>query len=207
MGLLDSADRYLRLAQNKRKLGLSEGQIFLNSLDEDDPYAFGSVSNNDIISGWDEKEGFVEFSINNLANKNKDKTKATDRVENTLTAGQIKQIEIELKIYLGISDEWKKPVCVESVCDSEDEEFDHYKTESKSIAKSVNHPIIIPADFNDLIPMYLSERQNEYPSIVKRLSRHKKLTELASASKSNPKMIEKSLEKLFTEMKNLLEIK
>ena len=126
--------------------------------------------------------------------------------ENTLTAGQLKQIELELKIYLGVSEGWNKPVCVESVCDSEDEEFEHYNP-SLSDKSNLRSNIIIPIDFNDLIPMYLSERQNRYPSIVKRLSNHKKLTELASASKSNPKMIEKSLEKLFTEMKYLLKPK
>ena len=178
--------------EKKKKLDLSEEQIFLNSLEcaSDDEDVFGSEVKSHIIKNDHTGE---EYSLNDFYYTNKDKKKSIDSGENTLTAGQLKQIEIELKIHLGISEGWNKPVC-----DSDDEEFEH-KTERKS-------NIIIPSDFNDLIPMYLSERQNEYPLIVKRLSRHKKLTELASASKSNPKTIEKLLESNFQELKNLLKI-
>ena len=95
--------------------------------------------------------------------------------------------------------------------DNEDEEFDHYRSQSKNqpdcneISKS-GKILIIPPDFKELIPMIKSERQNEYPLIVKRLRTHKKLTVLASACKSNPKSVQKSLERSFQELKNLLKI-
>ena len=180
--------------EKKRNLGLSEDQIFLNELHDSDDLAPEERSH--MISGWDlEKKTWVEYNLNDFYSPSKTSSDSTDFDENPpLTAGQIKQIELELKVYLGVSEGWNQTK-------KEDDEFEHYKTQEKS-----HHNIIIPPDFKDLIPTIKSERQNEYPILIKRLREHKKLTELASACKSNPKTVEKSLEKLFTEMKNLLKI-
>ena len=182
--------------EKKRNLRISEGQAFLNLLDYDSddiaPEPKPHIIRND---------NGAEMNLNDFYYTNKVLASSKDSGENTLTAGQLKQIEIELKLYLGVSEGWnQKP------CELEDDEFEHYRTQNLDKTHTKSN-IIIPTDFKDLIPMIHSERQNEYPVIIKRLGRHPKLTELASASKSNPKTVEKSLEKLFTEMKNLLKAK
>jgi hypothetical protein len=192
--------------EKKKNLVISEEQAFLNELDEDsDDLAPEPKSH--IIR--DDDTG-VEYSLNDFLYTSKKSSSSTDFDENPLTAGQIKQIEIELKLYLGVSEGWiQKPPTDEE--DNEDEEFDHYRSQSKNqpdcneISKS-GKILIIPPDFKELIPMIKSERQNEYPLIVKRLRTHKKLTVLASACKSNPKSVQKSLERSFQELKNLLKI-
>ena len=208
---------FLDFEKNEKKkiLGISEEQAFLNKLreDSDDP-----EPKSNIIRDY---ETWKEYDLNDFLETNKKSSSSTDFDENPLTAGQIKQIEIELKLYLGVSEGWNQPDCVETspdcakTCDSEDEEFDHYrkqnvadcnKLQSGEISKS-GKILIIPRDFKDLIPMIKSERQNRYPSIVKRLRTHKKLTVLASACQSNPKTVEVALERSFQELRNLLKTK
>jgi hypothetical protein len=192
--------------EKMKNLGLSEEQIFLNEVAEDsddlDPEPKSHIIRNDDTG--------AEINLNDFYYTSKKSPASTDSGENPLTEGQIKQIGLEINTYLGVAEGWiKKPPTDEE--DSENE-FEHYSNNTKHIPDGSHpdgHPsnIIIPLDFKDLIPMIKSERQNEYHLIIKRLRKHKKLTELAAACKSNPQTVEKSLEKSFQELKKLLKIK
>ena len=170
--------------EKKRNLGISEGQAFLNSLDYDSddiaPEPKPHIIRND---------NGAEMNLNDFYYTNKVLASSKDSLDcnvlqsDTLTAGQLKQIEIELKLYLGVSEGWnQKP------CELEDDEFEHYRTQNLD-KKHKKSNIIIPKDFKDLIPMIHSERQNEYPVIIKRLGRHPKLTELASQANQTQKRL------------------
>ena len=124
--------------------------------------------------------------------------------EKPLTAGQLKQIEVELKLHLGVSEGWIRPVSkvvIETEADEAEEEFDHY-TNKHNAGNPKN--IIIPTDFESMLSMIKTERLNEYPLIIKRLKRHPKLSVLASACDLHPTSVEKFLEKLFIELKTVL---
>ena len=94
-----------------------------------------------------------------------------------------------------VSDGWALP----AKDNVDDDDFEHYAKKDKKAPT-----VIIPPDFEELIPMQKSERANQYTHIIKRLIRHSKLKTLASACKVNPKAVEKALEKCFLEMKNVM---
>ena len=174
---------------------MSEDQRFLQTLndsDDPDPEPKSNIIRDNNGTDIDLNDFFYTKQNSSSLEQSTD--------EKSLTAGQLKQIEVELKLHLGVSEGWIRPLKIETEAD-EEEEFDHYTNEN--IAGNPKN-IIIPTDFESMLSMIKTERQNEYPLIIKRLKRHPKLSVLASACDLHPTSVEKFLEKLFIELKTVL---
>ena len=186
--------------EKQRNLGVSEDQRFLESLcdsDDLDPEPKSNIIRDNTGTEIDLNDFFYTKQNSSSLEQSTD--------EKPLTAGQLKQIEVELKLHLGVSEGWIRPVSknveVIETDAEEEEEFDHY-TNKNNAGNPKN--IIIPTDFESMLSMIKTERQNEYPLIIKRLKRHPKLSVLASACDLHPTSVEKFLEKLFIELKTVL---
>ena len=178
---------------------MSEDQRFLQTLndsDDPDPEPKSNIIRDNNGTDIDLNDFFYTKQHSSSLEQSTD--------EKPLTAGQLKQIEVELKLHLGVSEGWIRPVSkvvIETEADEAEEEFDHY-TNKNNAGNPKN--IIIPTDFESMLSMIKTERQNEYPLIIKRLKRHPKLSVLASACDLHPTSVEKFLEKLFIELKTVL---
>ena len=188
--------------EKQRNLGISEDQRFLQTLndsDDNDPEPKSNIIRDNTGTEIDLNDFFYTKQNSSSLEQSTD--------EKPLTAGQLKQIEVELKLHLGVSEGWIRPVSKEVIeteadeADEAEEEFDHY-TNKNNAGNPKN--IIIPTDFESMLSMIKTERQNEYPLIIKRLKRHPKLSVLASACDLHPTSVEKFLEKLFIELKTVL---
>ena len=187
--------------EKQRNLGISEDQRFLQTLndsDDNDPEPKSNIIRDNNGTEIDLNDFFYTKQHSSSLEQSTD--------EKPLTAGQLKQIEVELKLHVGVSEGWIRPVSknvevIETEADEAEEEFDHY-TNKNNAGNPKN--IIIPTDFESMLSMIKTERQNEYPLIIKRLKRHPKLSVLASACDLHPTSVEKFLEKLFIELKTVL---
>lgn len=177
--------------EKERNLGLSEEQLLLREIenDSDDAWSYDPIH---IVRDYNTNE---VIDLNDFYHTSK-QPQDSNYEEKDLTPGQIKQIEVELKIYLGVTDGW---ILEHKDDDDDTNEFKHYLKGPQRDAT-----VIVPSDFKELIHLQKSERFNEYSHIMKRLSRHPKLNTLASACKSHPKSIEKAFEKCFAELKKVL---
>jgi len=186
--------------EKQRNLGLSEEQILLRGMDDsDDAWSYEQTS----IVRDDNTLEVIDLHDFYYTSKQPTGESIFAGEENALTPGQTKQIEVELRLHLGISNGWIPPESHNNTDDDDanDDEFEYYAGR-KHVAT-----VIIPPDFKELIPLQKSERRNEYPLIIKRLGRNSKLSTLASACKSHPKSVEQTLEKCFIELKNALKAK
>jgi hypothetical protein len=181
--------------EKQRNLGLSEEQILLRGIEDDeDAWSYEQTS---VVRDDNTLE---VIDLHDFYYTSKQPTKDSGKCEeNALTPGQIKQIEVELRLYLGIENGWAPPPKDDN---ADDEAFEYHLKGAKRAST-----VIIPSDFEELIPLQKSERRNQYPHIIKRLGRNSKLNTLASACKSNPKTVEQALEKCFIELKKALKAK
>ena len=177
--------------EKQKNLGLSDDQLLLQSMDDDSDDQSDNPDWNKTHIIKDDNTG-KSINLNDFFYKRSSK-QVISNSENSLTFGDLEDIEVDLRMYLGVSDGWK--------VNDDDDEGEHYASTSPK------QKVIIPPDFQALVPMIKSERKNEYPSIIKRLTRHSKLPILASACKSNANDVEKVLENLFLEMQIALKTK
>ena len=144
--------------EKQRNLGLSEEQILLRGIEDDEDawsYEPTNIIRDDIYKTPDiDLNDFYYTSKQPRDDKNE---------ENALTPGQIKQIEVELKLHLGIANGWTPAPERETLRSDDDDEFEyHLKGATHQNGKpSVHLRVVIPPDFEELIPLQKSERRNE----------------------------------------------
>ena len=120
-----------------------------------------------------------------------------------LSIQQLNTIRDELKVYLGVAGTCGNSTSRWLTEGKELDEYEYYDPQAKDHTPEV----IIPVEFRDMYynGLLKSERENEYPKLVKRMKklrgRMAKLPKLSEAANTHPKTIEKLLEELYKEMK------